>query len=94
LVVPAKILSSGSLRDSSIRGRQDNPEAKAELAYRNDKGNGDTGFTYGASQLPRIIRKLEKEMKEAAKSLDFERAAALRDQLKVLQEEKQKGRKN
>ncbi len=36
--------------------------------------------------LPRAIKKLESEMRQAAKMLDFERAAELRDQLKVLQE--------
>jgi len=36
--------------------------------------------------LPKAIKKLEAEMRQAAKMLDFERAAELRDQLKVLQE--------
>ncbi len=35
-------------------------------------------------ELPVIIRELEKEMKEAAKRLDFERAAELRDRIKEL----------
>jgi excinuclease ABC subunit B len=51
-----------------------------------DKRSKD-GLTYGGVNLPQVIRKLEKEMKEAAKSLDFEKAAELRDQLKLLQEE-------
>lgn len=38
------------------------------------------------SQLPKAIKKLENEMRQAAKMLDFERASELRDQLKVLQE--------
>ena len=33
--------------------------------------------------LPQMIKKLEKEMKNAAKNLDFERAGEIRDQLKV-----------
>jgi excinuclease ABC subunit B len=37
--------------------------------------------------LPNAVKKLEKEMKNAAKNLDYERAAAIRDQLKVLQEQ-------
>jgi excinuclease ABC subunit B len=37
--------------------------------------------------LPQAVKKLEKEMKNAAKNLDFERAAAIRDQLKVLQDQ-------
>lgn len=40
-----------------------------------------------------VIRKLEKEMKAAAKGLDFERAAELRDRLKVLHEQQAQKRK-
>lgn len=36
--------------------------------------------------LPKLIDKLEKDMKKAAKILDFERAAEIRDQLKKLRE--------
>ena len=36
--------------------------------------------------LPKLIDKLEKDMKKAAKILDFERAAQIRDQLKKLRE--------
>ncbi len=46
--------------------------------------------------LPKLRARLEKEMKSAAKSMDFERAAVLRDQLMVVQEQllkrKQKAR--
>ncbi len=38
------------------------------------------------SEIPAIIRSLEKEMKEAAKALEFEKAAKLRDKIKVLKE--------
>lgn len=38
------------------------------------------------SELPKIIEKLEKEMHSAAKILDFEKAAELRDKLKQLRE--------
>jgi len=44
--------------------------------------------------LPKMIKKLEQEMKQAAKNLDFERAAGLRDQLKVLQEHAAKKRRS
>jgi excinuclease ABC subunit B len=37
-------------------------------------------------EIPRLIRDLEKEMKEAAKRLEFERAAELRDRIKALKE--------
>jgi len=36
--------------------------------------------------LPKLISKLEKDMHKAAKILDFERAAEIRDQLKKLRE--------
>ena len=36
--------------------------------------------------LPKLIDKLEKDMHKAAKILDFERAAEIRDQLKKLRE--------
>ena len=36
--------------------------------------------------LPKVITKLEKDMHKAAKLLDFERAAELRDKLKQLRE--------
>ena len=38
--------------------------------------------------LPKLIDKLEKDMHKAAKILDFERAAQIRDQLKKLREMK------
>ena len=40
---------------------------------------------YRPGELTRKIRKLQKEMKEAAQKLEFERAAELRDQLRQLQ---------
>ena len=40
----------------------------------------------GEKDLTRELKRLEKEMLEAAKNLEFERAAELRDQLKELKE--------
>lgn len=37
------------------------------------------------ADLPKVVKKLEQEMKQAARNLDFERAAELRDQLMHLQ---------
>jgi excinuclease ABC subunit B len=42
--------------------------------------------TLSEKQLDQRIRKLEKEMLEAAKNLEFERAASLRDELKTLRD--------
>src|SRR5437016_7265697 len=41
---------------------------------------------YGATELPRMIRRLKKEMKEAAQQLEFEKAAELRDRIRDLEE--------
>ena len=40
----------------------------------------------GDADLEKVIRRLEKEMKEAARELAFERAAEIRDQIKALKE--------
>ncbi|MCR4880402.1 MAG: excinuclease ABC subunit UvrB [bacterium] len=48
----------------------------------------------GTKDLPKLIEKLEKEMHKAAKSLDFEQAAQIRDKLKelrILASEKKNG---
>jgi excinuclease ABC subunit B len=42
-------------------------------------------------EIPRVIRKLRKEMREAAQELDFERAALLRDRIRHLQEAEMMG---
>jgi excinuclease ABC subunit B len=39
---------------------------------------------YGVAELPRQIRKLQKEMKQAAERLEFEKAAELRDRIREL----------
>ena len=40
---------------------------------------------YRAAELPRVIRKLQKEMRQAAERLEFEKAAELRDRIRVLE---------
>ena len=42
---------------------------------------------YAAKDLPRVIQKLKKEMKKAAESLEFERAAELRDRIRAMEEQ-------
>jgi excinuclease ABC subunit B len=41
---------------------------------------------FGAAELPRQIRKLRNEMKQAAQNLEFERAAELRDRIRELEQ--------
>ncbi len=45
----------------------------------------DNGAKYGATDLPRLIRRLKQEMKQAAGQLEFEKAAELRDRIQDLQ---------
>jgi len=42
---------------------------------------------YGAVELSRMVRKLQKEMKQAAERLEFETAAELRDRIRELQKQ-------
>jgi excinuclease ABC subunit B len=42
---------------------------------------------YAAKDLPRLIQRLKKEMKKAAESLEFERAAELRDRIRAIEEQ-------
>lgn len=79
----------------ALRGR---PEESDELSIGEMlflEGGETRRETAGSKQraIPGLIKKLEKEMKQAAKNLDFERAVELRDQLKVLQERSLKNRK-
>ena len=49
----------------------------------------ETGATYGAlskKALEKQIKTLEREMREAAKALEFETAAGLRDRIAVLRD--------
>ncbi len=45
-----------------------------------------TNLNLDINDVPKLISRIEKEMHKAAKQLDFERAASLRDQLKKLRE--------
>ena len=46
----------------------------------------DKAVKYGTAELPRQIRQLKKEMKEAAERLDFEKAAKLRDRIRRMEQ--------
>ncbi len=68
----------------ALRGK---PESWVESATETGI-NGEIKTIDGRKiNMPQVIKKLEKEMKNAAKNLDYERAAEIRDQLKVLQDE-------
>jgi excinuclease ABC subunit B len=42
---------------------------------------------YRAAELPRMVRKLQKEMRQAAERLEFEKAAELRDRIRELEKQ-------
>ncbi len=65
----------------SLRGKSEILPTKPAAIAEDSAALGALG-----KELPKAIKKVENEMRQAAKMLDFERAAELRDQLKVLQE--------
>jgi len=66
-----------------IDGVYDPDEAKETKRALEEEAKFDT---LSGKQLDQRIRKVEKEMLEAAKNLEFERAASLRDELKTLRD--------
>jgi excinuclease ABC subunit B len=80
----------------ALRGKPD-PQSDDYNRFNVDKDgvpHGDYTTINGKQiNIPQVIKKLEKEMKNAAKNLDYERAAQIRDQLKVLQEQAARNRK-
>jgi excinuclease ABC subunit B len=65
-------------------GGQEYPDGTRDEAAR----AAETAAKYRvkADELPAVIARLRREMQEAAKALEFERAAELRDQIRTLQE--------
>jgi excinuclease ABC subunit B len=86
--------TSNSLLES-LRGKPASwqPQADDFLISKDEKVRAKS-IDAANPKLAMMIRKLEKEMKTAAKNLDFERAAELRDELRILQEQAAKARKN
>jgi excinuclease ABC subunit B len=66
-----------------IDGVYDPDEAKQTKRAAEEEAKFDT---LSEKQLDQRLRKVEKEMLEAAKNLEFERAASLRDELKALRD--------
>jgi excinuclease ABC subunit B len=76
---------------TTIRKKVDN--LFGELSGHGDKGGtvslaAEDGVDYGADQktLNKTVKRLEREMREAAKELEFERAAELRDRIARIRE--------
>jgi len=86
--------TSNSLLES-LRGKQESWQVEADDFLKPRQEKTDPKSLEAANpKLANVIRKLEKEMKQAAKNLDFERAAELRDQLLSLQQQAAKARQN
>jgi len=66
-----------------IEGVYDHKEARSELKAAQARARYDV---MDEKELTREVKQLEKSMMEAARNLEFERAAQLRDQLKTLKE--------
>jgi excinuclease ABC subunit B len=66
-----------------IEGAYDADEAKEARRTEQEEAKFDS---LSEKQLDQRIRKMEKEMLEAARNLEFERAASLRDELKALRD--------
>jgi len=60
-------------------GREGRERARA--GEKQQRKVAEAAAHYGTDDLPRLVTQLEEEMKEAAKALDFETAARLRDEL-------------
>jgi len=72
-----------------IRDLNDRLKAVAEKAdtYAGGKGKGGSLSEIGRSEIEKLVVQLEAEMRLAAKELEFERAAALRDELRTLRQD-------
>jgi excinuclease ABC subunit B len=83
-ITPTTIVkeTTNSLLDT-LRGKGEQVVSEEEEKY---LVPSDDLLAQIGSDLPKIIKKLEADMKQAAKILDFERAAKLRDQLRILRE--------
>ena len=57
-----------------------------EADYHDVPVAAEKGSRYGSTELPRVIRQLKKEMKQAAEQLEFEKAAELRDRIRDLEQ--------
>ena len=66
-----------------IEGVYDVEEARQELKAAQTQARYEA---MGEKDLAREIKRLDKEMLEAARNLEFERAAQLRDQLKAIKQ--------
>ena len=67
-----RIADARDEREAQEAGRAD---------FRRQKRVAEAGVKYGTDDMPGLVARLEQEMRDAAKALDFETAARLRDEL-------------
>jgi excinuclease ABC subunit B len=84
-IVPAGVQKSlDQVRFSTrVADAREGSEAREDARTRGKKQKkvAEAQRTYGTDDLPGLVQKLEEEMRAAAKNLDFETAARLRDEL-------------
>ena len=77
----------------SLRGRNEGTEDDVSVLPKYSKQKTKAAASAsGKKGIHSVVRQLEKDMKDAAKNLDFEKAAELRDHLRLLQQELQEKR--
>ena len=81
-------LEHGITPETVRKGMRSILESIAEKDYVTPPVVADAQETYGVElkEIPKLIKKMRKEMLAAAKELDFEKAAELRDRIKQLEE--------
>ncbi|NJN67033.1 MAG: excinuclease ABC subunit UvrB [Chloroflexaceae bacterium] len=77
---------SKSIRDLTDRLRKEVAEERGEYVVRGKNVADRGGREIPHDELVRVIKDLEKQMKQAARNLEFEKAAALRDQIVELRQ--------
>ena len=82
-IEPRSIMKS--VRDLTYEIAEHHAEEEA-LAVAERKGKYTTTAELPKDELHKMVKELEKQMKQAAQSLDFERAADLRDQIRDLRD--------
>ncbi len=95
-ITPTTIVkSSSNTLLESLRGKDSTPvpEKPRGRGKKEKVPVPDEVMELSDRDLKAAIKRIEKDMKDAARELDFERAAELRDQLKVLHERAQQLRK-
>jgi excinuclease ABC subunit B len=89
-ITPTTIIKeTGNPLLESLRGKYE-LDTTSGMSFGGDKSGipaDPNDIPYTKKNLQQVIRKLEKQMKDAAKSLDFELAAEIRDRLRVLHDE-------